>query len=168
MRKLLLFLFGLILSTAAFADGKLKQYDKIIITLTDGRVFDIEIDAESYIYSFVEEREGSNVQLIEVIGTREEYIFERGEVSSIKFIEAIDTKIDKVADVSENNPMRYFDGVLTFHSSLIGEKLYVYDVAGKIILTATINEGGIVSLAHLSAGTYVAKVKDINIKAIVR
>lgn len=168
MRKLLFILFGLILSTSAFADGGLKQYDKIIITLIDGRVFDIEIDTESYVYSFVEEREGNNVQLIEVIGTREEYIFERGEVKSMKFIEAIDTQIDEVADVSEKNPMRYFDGVLTFHRSLIGEKLYVYDVAGKIMLTATINEGGIVSLAHLSAGTYVAKVKDINIKAIVR
>ncbi len=167
MRKLLFILFGLILSTSAFADGGLKQYDKIIITLIDGRVFDIEIDSESYIYSFVEE-DGDNVQLIEVIGTREEYIFERGEVRSMKFIEAIDTQIDEVADVSEKNPMRYFDGVLTFHRSLIGEKLYVYDVAGKIMLTATINEGGIVSLAHLSAGTYVAKVKDINIKAIVR
>lgn len=168
MRKLLLFLFGFILSTSAFADGVLKQYDKIVITLTDGRVFDIEIDTESYIYSFVEEREGSTVQLIEVIGTREEYIFERSEVTSMKFIEAIDTRIDEVADVSENNPMRYFDGVLTFHRSLIGEKLYLYDVAGKIILTATINEGGIVPLSHLSAGTYVAKVKDINIKAVVR
>ena len=73
MRKLLFILFGLILSTSAFADGGLKQYDKIIITLIDGRVFDIEIDSESYIYSFVEEEDGDNVQLIEVIGTREEY-----------------------------------------------------------------------------------------------
>lgn len=168
MRKLILFLFGLTINIAAFADGDLKQYDKIIITLIDGRVFDIEIDTESYIYSFVEERDGNSVQLIEVIGTREEYLFERSEVNSMKFIEAIDTQIDNVADVSEKNPMRYFDGVLTFHRSLIGEKLYVYDVAGKIMLTATVNEGGIVSLAHLSAGTYVAKVKDINIKAVVR
>ena len=168
MRKLILFLFGLTINITAFADGDLKQYDKIIITLIDGRVFDIEIDTESYIYSFVEERDGNSVQLIEVIGTREEYVFERSEVNSMKFIEAIDTQIDNVADVSEKNPMRDFDGVLTFHRSLIGEKLYVYDVAGKIMLTATVNEGGIVSLAHLSAGRYVAKVKDINIKAVVR
>lgn len=168
MRKLLLFLFGLIMTTTAFADGKLKQYDKIVIILTDGRVFDIEIDAESYVYSFVEERGSGMVQLIEVIGTREEYIFERGEIKSVKFIEALDTRIDDVADVSEKNPMRYFDGVLTFHRSLIGEKLYVYDVAGKTMLTAIISDGGVVSIAHLSSGTYVAKVKNINIKVIVR
>lgn len=168
MRKLLFILFGLTLCTSVFADGKLKQYDKIIITLIDGRVFDIEIDADSYVYSYVEDRNGNNVQLIEVIGTREEYIFERGEMRSMKFIEAIDTSIDELADVSANNPMRYLDGILTFHRSLNGATLYVYDVAGKTILTATVKEGGIVSLAHLSAGTYVAKVKDINIKVIVR
>jgi hypothetical protein len=167
MKKILVFILGLMLCSSVFADG-LKQYDKVIITLMDGRVFDIAIDAESYIYSFVEEKDGRNVQFIEVIGTREEYLFERNEVKSMKFIEAVDTAIDNIEGVDENNPMRFIDGVLTFHNSLSGKQLFVYDTAGNTVLTAIVKEGGMVSLMHLSAGVYVAKVNDINLKVVIR
>ena len=168
MKKIIILLFGLMLSTTVLADGKYKQYDKVILTLVDGRVFDIEIDADSYIYSYVEEKEGERVQFVEVKGTHEEYIFERKEVASMKFAESVETAIEEHLIVDELNPMRYIDGVLTFHSSLNGEKMYLYDAVGREVLTATVHDKAVVIIKHLAKGTYVAKVKDINLKVVVR
>ena len=55
MRKIVFLLFAMVFASAALADEKPKQYDMVIVTLLDGRVFDIEIDADSYIYSYTKE-----------------------------------------------------------------------------------------------------------------
>ena len=86
----------------------------------------------------------------------------------MKFVEAVETGIEELSLVDESNPMRYIDGVLTFHSSLNGEKLSLYDSAGKLVLTATVHDKAVVIITHLANGVYVAKIKDINLKVVVR
>lgn len=169
MRKLLFLLFAVALSSAAMADGGPKVYDKVLLTLVDGRVFDIEIDSESFVYSYTQSGEdGALIQYVEVSGKSEMYLFERSELLSIKFIEAGNTGIDDVAGVDESNPMRYINGELVFHSSLSGGTLYLYDAAGKQLMTRVVNAGKNISLANLAKGTYLAQVNDCKIKVVVR
>ncbi|MBQ2807959.1 MAG: T9SS type A sorting domain-containing protein [Bacteroidaceae bacterium] len=167
MRKVLFLLFAVLLSSAAMADGGPKVYEKVVLTLTDGRVFDI--DSESFVYSYTQSGEdGALIQYVEVSGKSEMYLFERSELLSIKFIEAGNTGIDDVAGVDESNPMRYINGELVFHSSLSGGTLYLYDAAGKQLMTRVVNAGKNISLANLAKGTYLAQVNDCKIKVVVR
>lgn len=169
MRKLVFLLFAVMLSSAAMADGGPKVYEKVVLTLTDGRVFDIDIDSESFIYSYTQSGEdGKLVQYVEVSGKSEMYLFERGELLSIKFVEAATTDVAAVVGVDESNPMRYIDGELVFHSSLNGGTLYLYDAAGKLLMTVSVNAGKSIPLANLAKGTYLAKVNDCKIKVVVR
>lgn len=169
MRKVLFLLFAVLLSSAAMADGGPKVYEKVVLTLTDGRVFDIDIDSESFVYSYTQSGEGGAlIQYVEVSGKSEMYLFERSELLSIKFIEAGNTGIDDVAGVDESNPMRYINGELVFHSSLSGGTLYLYDAAGKQLMTRVVNAGKNISLANLAKGTYLAQVNDCKIKVVVR
>lgn len=169
MRKLVFLLFAVMLSSAAMADGGPKVYEKVVLTLTDGRVFDIDIDSESFIYSYTQSGEdGKLVQYVEVSGKSEMYLFERSELQSIKFVEATITDVPAVAGVDESNPMRYIDGELVFHSSLNGSTLYLYDAAGKLLMTGSVNAGKSIPLANLAKGTYLAKVNDCKIKVVVR
>ncbi len=169
MRKVLFLLFAVLLSSAAMADGGPKVYEKVVLTLTDGRVFDIDIDSESFVYSYTQSGEdGALIQYVEVSGKSEMYLFERSELLSIKFIEAGNTGIDDVAGVDESNPMRYINGELVFHSSLSGGTLYLYDAAGKQLMTRVVNAGKNISLANLAKGTYLAQVNDCKIKVVVR
>ena len=169
MRKLVFLLFAVMLSSAAMADGGPKVYEKVVLTLTDGRVFDIDIDSESFIYSYTQSgEEGKLVQYVEVSGKSEMYLFERSELQSIKFVEAATTDVPAVAGVDESNPMRYIDGELVFHSSLNGSTLYLYDAAGKLLMTGSVNVGKNIPLANLAKGTYLAKVNDCKIKVVVR
>lgn len=169
MRKLVFLLFAAMLSSAAMADGSPKVYEKVILTLVDGRVFDIEIDSESFIYSYTQGGEGEVlVQYVEVSGKSEMYLFERSELLSIKFVEAATTGVAEVVGVDESNPMRYIGGELVFHSSLNGGTLYVYDAAGKLLVTEAVNADKKISLAGYAKGTYLAKVNDCKIKVVVR
>lgn len=169
MRKVLFLLFAVLLSSAAMADGGPKVYEKVVLTLTDGRVFDIDIDSESFVYSYTQSGEdGALIQYVEVSGKSEMYLFERSELLSIKFIEAGNTGIDDVAGVDESNPMRYINGELVFHSSLSGGTLYLYDAAGKQLMMRVVNAGKNISLANLAKGTYLAQVNDCKIKVVVR
>lgn len=169
MRKLVFLLFAAMLSSAAMADGSPKVYEKVILTLVDGRVFDIEIDSESFIYSYTQGGEGEAlVQYVEVSGKSEMYLFERSELLSIKFVEAATTGVAEVVGVDESNPMRYIGGELVFHSSLNGGTLYVYDAAGKLLVTEAVNADKKISLAGYAKGTYLAKVNDCKIKVVVR
>ena len=169
MRKLVFLLFAVMLSSAAMADGGPKVYEKVVLTLTDGRVFDIDIDSESFIYSYTQSGEdGKLVQYVEVSGKSEMYLFERSELQSIKFVEATITDVPAVAGVDESNPMRYIDGELVFHSSLNGSTLYLYDAAGKLLMTGSVNAGKSIPLANLAKGTYLAQVNDCKIKVVVR
>ena len=169
MRKVLFLLFAVLLSSAAMADGGPKVYEKVVLTLTDGRVFDIDIDSESFVYSYTQSGEdGALIQYVEVSGKSEMYLFERSELLSIKFIEAGNTGIDDVAGVDESNPMRYINGELVFHSSLSGKTLYVYDATGKQLMTRMVNAGKNIPLANLAKGTYLAQVNDCKIKVVVR
>ena len=169
MRKLVFLLFAVMLSSAAMADGGPKVYEKVVLTLTDGRVFDIDIDSESFIYSYTQSGEdGKLVQYVEVSGKSEMYLFERSELQSIKFVEAATTDVATVSGVDESNPMRYIDGELVFHSSLNGGTLYLYDAAGKLLMTGSVNAGKNIPLANLAKGTYLAQVNDCKIKVVVR
>lgn len=169
MRKLVILLFAAMLSLAAMAEGGPKVYEKVVLTLTDGRVFDIDIDSESFIYSYTQSGEdGKLVQYVEVSGKSEMYLFERSELLSIKFVEAATTGVAEVVGVDESNPMRYIDGELVFHGSLNGGTLYVYDAAGKLLMTEAVNADKRISLASYAKGTYLAKVNDYKIKVVVR
>ena len=110
MRKIVFLLFAMVFASAALADENPKQYDMVIVTLLDGRVFDIEIDADSYIYSYTKEVDGVAVQYVEISGVAEDCLFERDEIRSMKFAEAVLTGIDNVTEVTEQNPMRFIDG----------------------------------------------------------
>lgn len=168
MRKIVFLFFAMVFASAALADENPKQYDMVIVTLLDGRVFDIEIDADSYIYSYTKEVDGVAVQYVEISGVAEDCLFERGEISSMKFAEAVLTGIDNVTEVTEQNPMRFIDGELVFHDSLHGQTLYVYDAAGKQVLMAAVNAAANLSLDILPKGTYLVKVKDFKLKVVVR
>jgi hypothetical protein len=54
------------------------------------------------------------------------------------------------------------------HSSLQGENLAVYDIAGRMVIYTTIAEQSIVDLSYLPAGVYVVKVNDQSIKVAVK
>lgn len=168
MRKIVFLFFAMVFASAALADENPKQYDMVIVTLLDGRVFDIEIDADSYIYSYTKEVDGVAVQYVEISGVAEDCLFERGEISSMKFAEAVLTGIDNVTEVTEQNPMRFIDGELVFHGSLHGQTLYVYDAAGKQVLMAAVNAAANLSLDILPKGTYLVKVKECKLKVVVR
>lgn len=168
MRKLLFLLFALFVATTAVADDKKKLYDKAVLTLVDGRVFDIDIDTDSYIYSYIKGAGEFMVQYIEVSGKSEVYLFERSELMSMKFVESKSTDIDDAPVVDQCNPMRYIDNELVFHSILNGETLYVYDMAGKSVMTAVVDSEKNISLAALAKGRYLVKVKDCEIKVLVR
>ncbi len=168
MKKLVILLLAILFTVPVMADGEKKQFDKVVITLVDGRVFDIEIDADSYIYSYTTEKDGQVMQMVEVLGVSEDYMFERDEIRSMKFVEAVLTGIDNVTEVTELNPMRFIDGELVFHGSLHGQTLYVYDAAGKQVLMAAVNAAANLSLDILPKGTYLAKVKECKLKVVVR
>ena len=169
MRKMLFLLLTIMFASTAMADGEPKVYDKVVLTLADGRVFDIDIDSDSFIYSYTQGVEGDSlVQYVEVSGTNEMYLFERSELLSIRFVEAATTDVADVIEVDESNPMRYIDGELVFHSSLSGETLYLYDAAGKLLMTGTVNADNNITLAGYEKGTYLAKVNDCKIKVVVR
>lgn len=169
MKKLVILLLAILFTAPAMADGEPKVYEKVVLALTDGRVFDIDIDSESFIYSYTQSGEdGKLVQYVEVSGKSEMYLFERSELQSIKFVEATTTDVATVVVVDESNPMRYINGELVFHSSLDGSTLYLYDAAGKLLMTGSVNAGKSIPLANLAKGTYLAKVNDCKIKVVVR
>ena len=169
MRKLVFLLFAIMSVSSVFADGTIKLYDKVVLVLQDGRVFDIEIDADSYIYSYTKGEEAALVQYVEVHGTREMYLFSRDELLSIKFIECgVVTSAGDDVVVDECNPMRYVNGELVFHETLHGEKIEIYDPAGKLVLSAIVSPERKISLGHYAQGAYLVKVKGYKTKVMVR
>ena len=169
MRTLLILLSALFIVTTATADNRMKQYDKVVITLTDGRVFDIEIDEASIIYSYVKEKDSVLKQYVEVVGVSEVYIFERLEMLSVKFVEETDWKSEEnVAVVNEMNPIRYINGELVMHNSLNGETLEIYDLAGIRISKAVVQGNANIPMHAFPAGKYLVTVKDFELKVIVQ
>ncbi len=168
MKRSVFLLFAVMLAAAAVADGGLKQYSKVVLTLLDGRIFDIDINADSYIYSYTKGEDAAAVQYVEVYGTREMYLFGRDELLSIKFVGDVTTAIEDVFITDENNPMRYVNGELLFHHSLNGESIRVFDVAGKKVLDSVVLPGIKVSLEKLVQGTYLVEVKGFKTKVMVR
>lgn len=168
MKRSVFLLFAVMLAAAAVADGGLKQYSKVVLTLLDGRIFDIDINADSYIYSYTKGEDAAAVQYVEVHGTREMYLFGRDELLSIKFVGDVTTAIEDVFITDENNPMRYVNGELLFHHSLNGESIRVFDVGGKKVLDSVVLPGRKVSLEKLVQGTYLVEVKGFKTKVMVR
>ena len=168
MKRSVFLLFAVMLAAAAMADGGLKQYSKVVLTLLDGRIFDIDINADSYIYSYTKGEDAAAVQYVEVHGTREMYLFGRDELLSIKFVDDVTTAIEDVFITDENNPMRYVNGELLFHHSLNGESIRVFDIAGKKVLDSVVLPGRKISLDKLVQGTYLVEVKGLKTKVMVR
>ena len=169
MRKLVFLLFAIMSVSSVFADGTLKLYDKVVLVLQDGRVFDIEIDADSYIYSYTKGEDTALTQYVEVHGTREMYLFSRDELLSMKFIECgTATSVDDDTLVDECNPMRYVNGELVFHHTLHGEKIDIFDPAGKLIFSDFVTPERTISLERFVQGAYLVKVKGYKTKVMVR
>ena len=168
MKRFIFLLFAMHLAVAAMADGGLKQYSKVVLALVDGRVFDIDVDADSYIYSYTKGEGAEAVQYVEVNGTREMYLFGRDELMSIKFVESATTAIDEVVITDEQNPMRYINGELVFHYTLNGENFYVYDAAGKLVFEGVALSDVKISLDKLVQGVYLVEVKNYKTKVMVR
>ena len=70
--------------------------------------------------------------------------------------------------VDEIEKIQYEDGKVRVHSSLQGENLAVYDIAGRMVIYTTIDEQSIIDLSYLPAGVYVVKVNDQSIKVAVK
>jgi hypothetical protein len=64
--------------------------------------------------------------------------------------------------------IQFEDGKVRVHSSLQGENLAVYDIAGRMVIYTTIAEQSIIDLSYLPAGVYVVKVNDQSIKVAVK
>ena len=169
MKKFIFLLFVVMSASSAMADGTLKLYDKVVLVLQDGRVFDIEINADSYIYSYTKGEDTALVQYVEVHGTREMYLFSRDELLSMKFIECgTAMSIDNDILVDECNPMRYVNGELVFHNTLHGEKIDIFDPAGKLVFSDIVTPERKISLEHFVQGAYLVKVKGYKTKVVVR
>jgi hypothetical protein len=168
MKKLVILLLAILFTVPAMADGEQKQYDKVVLKLTDGRVYDIDIDKESYVYSYTKEVEGVLVQFVEISGKNEIYLFERGELSSMRFVESISTYIKDLQEDIDNNPIRFVDGKLVFSDEMVGETYYLYDVAGKILFQGVVKSNLPVVLDKLPNGFYVAEVNRYKLKLMVQ
>ena len=169
MKKFIFLLFVVMSASSAMADGTLKLYDKVVLVLQDGRVFDIETNADSYIYSYTKGEDTALVQYVEVHGTREMYLFSRDELLSMKFIECgTAMSIDNDILVDECNPMRYVNGELVFHNTLHGEKIDIFDPAGKLVFSDIVTPERKISLEHFVQGAYLVKVKGYKTKVVVR
>lgn len=166
MKKFVFLLFAIMFASSVAADGAHKLYNKVVFVLQDGRVFDIEIDVDSYIYSYTKGEDTALVQYVEVCGTREMYLFNRDELLSIKFIDSGGVNFD--VDVDEDNPMRYLNGELNFHKTLNGEKIDIYDSAGKLVFSTIVAPERNISLENFAQGTYLVKVKGYKTKVMVR
>ena len=90
MKKLKLVLLSLLVGLMANAtDGELAQFDKIEIVLVDGTKYEIPINNQSYIYSYVEGTGLAAQQLVRVKGDNCEYLFNRNEISKMRCMEII-------------------------------------------------------------------------------
>jgi hypothetical protein len=167
MKKLKLVLFSFLVGLIANAtDGELAQFDKIEIVLVDGTKYEIPINNQSYIYSYVEGTGLAAQQLVRVKGDNCEYLFNRNEISKMRCMEII-AGIENVT-VDEIEKLQFEDGKVRVHSSLQGENMAVYDIAGRMVIYTTIDEQSIIDLSYLPAGVYVVKVNDQSIKVAVK
>lgn len=166
MKTLKLVLLGLVCSFMANATDELAQFDKIEIELVDGTTYEIPINNQSYIYSYVEGTGIKARQLVRVKGDNCEYLFNRNEISKMRCIEMV-VGIENVT-VDDIEKLHFEDGKVKVHSSLQGENLVVYDIAGRMVVYTTIDEQSTIDLSYLPAGVYVVKVNDQSIKVAVK
>lgn len=168
MKRQILMMLCLLCTVCASAGDKLREYNKIVIELVDGTKHEVAIDGKSYIYSFIEGDGGAAVQVVEVKGADKYLKFDRDEIKSLKCIED-PTGIDEIAkDDGVINKLRYEDGHIKCLGSLAGEKLFIYDVSGRVVHEETIMGESMISVKHLVSGAYVAKTKSYSIKLMVK
>lgn len=166
MKKLKLVLMGLLVALMANATDELKQFDRIAIELKDGTYYEIPINSSSYIYSCVEGTGTTAKQIVQVKGDNCEYKFDRDEIKTMKCVELVSGIKDIIVEDIEK--LRYEDGRFKIDSSLIGEYLSVYDLAGRMVLYTKINNKPIISIDYLPEGIYIAKINDQTIKVAVK
>ena len=168
MKKLVILLLAILFTAPAMADGEQKQYDKVVVKLVDGRVYDVDIDKNSHIYSYTQEKDGVLVQYVEVNGKSECYIFERNEMLSLRFHETVSTYIEEIKEQIAANPLRFIDGELLFGKEMDGKTYWVFDAAGKEIMSGVVKCDSPVSLEKLPTGFYLAEVDKYKLKVMVR
>ena len=168
MKKLVILLLAILFTAPAMADGEQKQYDKVVVKLVDGRVYDVDIDKNSHIYSYTQEKDGVLVQYVEVNGKSECYIFERNEMLSLRFHETVSTYIEEIKEQIASNPLRFIDGELLFGKEMNGKTYWVFDAAGKEIMSGVVKCDSPVSLEKLPTGFYLAEVDKYKLKVMVR
>ena len=168
MKKLVILLLAILFTAPAMADGEQKQYDKVVVKLVDGRVYDVDIDKNSHIYSYTQEKDGVLVQYVEVNGKSECYIFERNEMLSLRFHETVSTYIEEIKEQIAANPLRFIDGELLFGKEMDGKTYWVFDAAGKEIISGVVKCDSPVSLEKLPTGFYLAEVDKYKLKVMVR
>lgn len=168
MKKLKLVLLSLLVGLMANAtDGELAQFDKIEIVLVDGTKYEIPINNQSYIYSYVEGTGLAAQQLVRVKGDNCEYLFNRNEIKTMRCMEIIGGIENVTADDIEK--LRIEDGKVIIHSSLEGENLAVYDLAGRLVEYTTIESNQLqLSLDYLPTGIYIVKANGYSIKVAVK
>ena len=168
MKKLVILLLAILFTAPAMADGEQKQYDKVVVKLVDGRVYDVDIDKNSHVYSYTQEKDGVLVQYVEVNGKSECYIFERNEMLSLRFHETVSTYIEENKEQVAANPIRCIDGELLFGKEMDGKTYWVFDAAGKEIMSGVVKCDSPVSLEKLPTGFYLAEVDKYKLKVMVR
>lgn len=168
MKKLVILLLAILFTAPAMADGEQKQYDKVVVKLVDGRVYDVDIDKNSHIYSYTQEKDGVLVQYVEVNGKSECYIFERNEMLSLRFHETVSTYIEEIKEQIAANPLRFIDGELLFGKEMDGKTYWVFDAAGKEIMSGVAKCDSPVSLEKLPTGFYLAEIDKYKLKVMVR
>lgn len=164
MKKILILLLGIISCFAATADVW-KQYDKILVLLNDGTSYEIPIDEDSYIYSFLTRANDGVVRMVEIAGNDCLYQFYRSEITSIKYLESYNS-IMNVPEVNVVNKLQFKDGYIKCNPLLVGKQLFVYDLAGRMVMNEIITIDSAISVDHLLDGVYIAKVDEYTIKII--
>ena len=105
---------------------------------------------------------------VEVNGKSECYIFERNEMLSLRFHETVSTYIEEIKEQIAANPLRFIDGELLFGKEMDGKTYWVFDAAGKEIMSDVVKCDSPVSLEKLPTGFYLAEVDKYKLKVMVR
>lgn len=150
-------------------DTLLKQYDRVLLTLHSGEQYEIGIDGQSSLHSYMCD---AGHYVIDVNGTGSYYYtFRRDEVMSIKFLESDDQslgirQLHADADDSHVVPLRLTpEGSVQFSAALVGHVCRVHDISGALTQQFVIPEAHYsLSLSDLPHGIYLVTVDGFTLK----
>jgi hypothetical protein len=87
---------------------------------------------------------------------------------SLRFHETVSTYIEEIKEQVAANPLRFIDGELLFGKEMNGKTYWVFDAAGKEIMSGVVKCDSPVSLEKLPTGFYLAEVDKYKLKVMVR